>query len=218
MPEYLANHKYLALVVCLLMGLALACNAPGSASETTATQTPTLTPTFSPTPVLSAPIIGAPETLPAIVASATLDNGAESQLPTFTPIQAPTLKATLTPSTTPQPKPPTDIGGVATKAPTRTSTPSGSQGQLEFDYRVEWRFKDASAQEAVATVTISASGGGGGYIYFRDELEVDGPVFEYQWRSCSGNPGSLRVTSADGQTKRINYFESPPCPTSTPTP
>ncbi len=216
MPAYLANHKYLALVACLLMSSALACNASRSVPETTATPTPM--PTFSPTSNLPKPTIGAPETLPAIVASATQDSGAESQLPTFTPIQAPTLKATLTPSTTPQPKPTTNIGGAVTKIPTSTSTPSGSQGQLEFDYRIEWRFKDASAQESVATVTISARGGGGGYIYFRDEIEVNGPVFEYQWRSCSGNPGSLRVTAADGQTKKINYFESPPCPTSTPAP
>ncbi len=216
MPVFLANNKYLAIVVCLLVGLALACNAPGSVPETSVTNTPTLTPTASPEP--PKPTIGAPETLPAIVASATPDRGAESRLPTFTPIQAPTLKVTLTPSKTPQPKPPTNIGGAPTKVPTRTSTPSASQGQLEFDYRIEWRFKDASAQEAVATVTISARGGGGGYIYFRDEIEVDGPVFEYQWRTCSGNPGSLRVTAADGQTKRISYFESPPCPTLTPSP
>jgi len=216
MPVYLANHKYLVLLVCLLIGTALACNAPGNISETTATFTPPAT--FSATPDLAEPTIGAPETLPAIVASATLVSGTETQLPTFTPIQAPTLKATLTPSATPQPKPPTNVGGAATKTPSSTGTPSGSQGPLEFDYRIEWRFKDASAQEAVATVTISARGGGGGYIYFRDEIEVDGPVFEYQWRTCSGNPGSLRVTAADGQTKRINYFESPPCPTSTPLP
>jgi hypothetical protein len=49
-------------------------------------------------------------------------------------------------------------------------------------------------------------------------MEVDGPVFEYEWSTCRGNPGSLRVDSSDGQSVLKNYFENPPCPTPTPTP
>jgi hypothetical protein len=72
--------------------------------------------------------------------------------------------------------------------------------------------------ESIATVTITAAGGGGGYIYLWDEIEQDGPIFEYFWRSCMGDPHSITVTSADGQSVTVNYYENPPCPTPTPTP
>jgi hypothetical protein len=72
--------------------------------------------------------------------------------------------------------------------------------------------------QSIATVTIQPSGGGGGYEYYMGGIPVEGPIFEYTWRNCYGNPQSLTVTSADGQSVTQDYFENPPCPTATPTP
>jgi hypothetical protein len=153
-----------------------------------------------------------PQTLPASIETAEAQEEEDEVAPTFTPIQQPTLAATLTPSATPSRRP------ANTPRPGVTATTANTGGPLDFDYNISWRLKDASAKTAIATVTIRASGGSGIYTYFRDDLVVDGPVFEYEWATCSGNPGSLRVDSSDGQSARKEYFENPPCPTATPTP
>jgi hypothetical protein len=69
---------------------------------------------------------------------------------------------------------------------------------------------------AIAHVTLTAQGGTGVYAFYRDDLPLQGPVFDYQWASCRGNPGSFRVDDSSGQSARLNYFEQPPCPTPTP--
>lgn len=214
MPQYATSLRWGCLMVLLLIAAGLACNAPGNG----ATEPPMATITASPTIEQIQSTLGAPETLPAILSSATAEAMTQTPLPSFTPIQPPTLAPTLAPSNTPIKKPTSGNGGTVTKTPTATDLPVESQGSLTFSYHIEWRLKDASAKQAIATVTINAKGGGGGYTYYRDELQVDGPNFEYVWSTCAGNPGSFRVTSADGQTLKVDYFSNPPCPTLTPTP
>ncbi len=99
----------------------------------------------------------------------------------------------------------------ATAPSQSTPTEEAEVGPLSFTYTIEWEVTSDPAF-AIATVTIVATGGSGGYQYFRDDLPVDGPIFQYQWATCRANPGSLRVDSADGQSVRTNYFETPPCP------
>lgn len=214
MPQLAANLRWVSLMVLLLVVAGLACNAPANR----ATDTPTATVTSSPTVEQIQPTLGSPETVPAVFSTATAEALTQTPLPSFTPIQPPTLAPTLTPSEAPTTQPPSGNGGAATDTPEPTEASNESQGPLSFDYHIEWRLKDASAKQAIATVTITAQGGGGDYTYFRDEIPVDGPVFEYTWATCAGNPGSFRVTSADGQTLKKDYFSNPPCPTFTPTP
>lgn len=210
-----AAFRRLALMVTLLLGAALACNAP-LAEETVVPGTPQGSPdaveTVPPAASPSEATVSSPQTIPAAVE--TEEAGQEDVLPTFTPIQQPTLAATLTPSSTPRPRP------TSTPRPggTPSATPADTGGALSFTFNITWRLKDAAAKQAIATVTINARGGSGDYTYYRDDLVVDGPVFEYEWATCSGNPGSLRVDSSDGQTARQDYFQNPPCPTFTPTP
>lgn len=214
MRSFIASLRTIILMVMLLVVVGLACNAPGESP----TSTPSVTHTASATVVQIQPTLGAPETLPPILSSATAEALTQTPLPTFTPIQPPTLAATLTPSKTPTRRPSTNSGGSSTSTPKPTGTSDETAGPLTFDYHIEWRLKDASTKESIATVTITARGGGGGYTYYRDELPVEGPIFEYVWASCRGNPGSFRVTSADGQTLKVDYFANPPCPTWTPNP
>jgi len=216
MPEVAGSSKRLLSSIAILILAAMACNLPDPTASPTPPATDTITP--SPTSKPIQPKSVAPETVPAIVVTGASGDNTEAPLPTFTPIQPPTLAPTPKSSNTPIPKPTSSSNGSATRTPRESATPTAGGGALTFDYHVQWRFKDASAHDSIATVTISADGGGGGYQYFRDELPVEGPVFEYVWRSCSGNPGSFRVTSADGQSVVKNYFENPPCPTSTPSP
>jgi hypothetical protein len=144
-----------------------------------------------------------------------------------TPVETPTLAATVpqptptktatrtaTPSRTPSPSP----------SPSQTSTPTRTPGvsPLAFTYDISWRISPVDPLRAIATVTIDVTGGLGPYRYFYNIDQVAGPVFEYQWTVCQGNPGTLRVESADGQVVSMSYFENPPCPTptasATPTP
>ena len=209
-----AGFRWLGLMVALLLGAGLACNAP-LAEDEAITETPTALPesteAVEPGDSSEEVTLAAPQTVPASVETEEAGEEGTGAAPTFTPIQQPTLAATLTPSRTPRP--------TATVGQSRpTPTPPDAGGPLSFTYQISWRLKDASGTQAIATVTIEAKGGSGAYIYYRDDLRADGPVFEYEWAACSGNPGSLRVDSTDGQTARIDYFENPPCPTPTPTP
>jgi len=207
--------KRFGIMVALLIGAALACNMPVAEETVPPPESPEASPSDeeSMAPVAS-PVqatLASPQTVPASIATqeAQEENGGEA--PTFTPIQ-PTLAASLTPSVTPSRRP------TSTPRPGVTSTTANAGGPLTFTYRISWRLRDAAAKIAIATVTFDVKGGSGVYSYFRDDLPVDGPVFEYEWATCSGNPGSLRVDSSDGQTSRVDYFEHPPCPTLTPTP
>jgi hypothetical protein len=215
MSDKRAGSKWLGLMVFLLLGAGLACNMP-LVEETVVPDTPEVVNTIQAiaTEVEEEATLGAPQTIPAAVETEQAGDENGQELPTFTPITPPTLAATLTPSATPSRRP----SSTPRPAVTASATAADAGGPLSFTYNINWRIKDASAKTAIATVTINAKGGGGGYTYFRDDLEVDGPVFEYEWATCSGNPGSLRVDSADGQTSRQEYFEQPPCPTPTPTP
>jgi hypothetical protein len=151
--------------------------------------------------------LSAPETVPSGSASTTPNSKEGANLPTFTPIQ-PTLAATLTLTKAPT-RPP-----LPTETHTLTPTSGVNQGPLSFTYEISWRIENE--KDAIATVNFYPKGGDGEYTYYRDDLLVDGPVFEYRWATCTGNPGSLRVDSADGQTSRVDYFEQTPCPTATP--
>lgn len=219
-----ASLKRALLMVFLLMGAALACNAPTREDATTPVEE-------SETPERETPAPEGPEEETTAVSPATVGpritateavTAEETTLPTFTPIDvAPTLKVTPTSSRTPIPRATNTLRPQSTNQ--ATDTPDGLAGPLTFDYNITWQLKDPVSMIATATVTIRARGGGGGYRYFRDQIEVDGPVFTYEWTTCSGNPGSLRVDSADGQSLKVDYFVHPwptgplPCPTPTPT-
>lgn len=85
-------------------------------------------------------------------------------------------------------------------------------GPLDFDVNIVWRIDPNNKGEAIGTVTITARGGDGDYIYFRDgSLRQDGPVFEYRWRSCRGNPVSFQVEDGTGARVSKDMFEQVPC-------
>jgi hypothetical protein len=145
-----------------------------------------------------------------------------------------TLVPTATPRTPSGTLPPTDPSAEEGGTPTATATPQGAQstatrsatetatatptvsspasgGQLTLSYTIDWRGAGDGTSDVIARVRLQAGGGGGGYRYYHDDRQVSGPVFEYRWASCRANPGSFRVDSADGQSVRINYYETPPC-------
>jgi hypothetical protein len=211
-----ASLKRIGLMVALLVGAALACNMPVAEETVPAPESPEASPNAGePSEPAASPAqatLAAPQTVPASITTGEAEQENGGAAPTFTPIQPPTLAASLTPSVTPSRRP------TNTPRPGVTSTSANAGGPLTFTYNITWRLKDASATVAIATVTFNVKGGSGVYTYFRDELQVDGPVFEYEWATCRGNPGSLRVDSSDGQSSRVEYFQNPPCPTATPTP
>lgn len=206
--------KRFGIMVILLIAAALACNAP--VAEESITGTPEASPDVEepgqPSATPEQATLGAPQTVPASIQTEEAREDGDGLVPTFTPIEPPTLAATLTPSREPTRRP------SSTPRPGVTVTTEDAGGPLSFTYSINWRLKDASAKVAIATVNFFVKGGSGEYTYYRDDLEVDGPQFEYEWATCSGNPGSLRVDSSDGQTYREEYFQNPPCPTLTPTP
>jgi hypothetical protein len=105
-----------------------------------------------------------------------------------------------------------ESGGGGHSEPAAAESPAASQGPLDFTYTIQWSLNPDNPGTATAQVTITAVGGGGGYVFYHDELVQPGPTFSYQWASCTANPGSFRVTSADGQSVKKDYFESSPCP------
>ena len=212
MAQIKPTIKGIGLLIIFFTFAALACNAPRAVEEE---QTPV--PTDTDIPSTQVPTIqattGVPETIPADLPTATQEAEEEDEtLPTFTPIQQPTLAETKEPTATKRPA----TRSPSTAVPGATHTPEENVGPLEFQYHISWRFKDDTYQQSIATVTITAKGGGGEYVYYRDGLVVDGPVFEYEWVSCRGNPGTFRVESADGQFKESSYFGEPLCATPTP--
>jgi hypothetical protein len=144
------------------------------------------------------------------------DSEDETEDPTNTPVGVqPTdeiQRSTLAPPSG-STKTPEAPGG---PAPT-TAPPPGDIEEISFTYEITWQLKENDPAFSIATVVIHADGGDLPYTYYRDDIEVDGPVFRYEWATCKANPGSLRVDSADGQSVREDYFENPPCPTPTPT-
>lgn len=190
----LATAKHVGLFVGLLAFLGLACNAPIGGETPSPPPPATSAETNQPT---------ATSTEPATTELAP-DSETETPavLPTFTPIQS-TIPADASPT----------LATVPTETATPEETPTGEadSGPLSFTYVIVWEVT-SNPGVAVATVTITANGGGGNYEYYRDDLPVDGPLFQYEWATCRANPGSLRVDSADGQSVRTDYFETPPCP------
>lgn len=200
----------------LLAATALACNVP--LNDLTTVPPP---PTAGATIVVPDPPAVSPSA-PSPTAAATAE-----PLPTFTPISlAPTATPRGTPAATATSAPDTVAptatlrpgtgnpppAATATPTPTATATEAPSTGPLALSYDISWRLAQDGTGNAIATVLLRASGGNGDYRYFHDDQEVDGPVFEYRWAACRGNPGSFRVDSADGQSFRVNYYENPPCP------
>jgi hypothetical protein len=192
----ISSMKRISWLVGLLALVALACNAPFGGAETPSLPQPVISVT---TQAIQTPV----ESPTAEVGPDTGTVGGSTILPTFTPIQVTAPPgATTAPTVIPTEAVP------ATPSPTATSA---SGGPLNFTYTIHWELASGNPGIAIATVTISATGGGGVYQYFRDDLPVAGPVFQYEWAACHGNPGSLRVDSADGQSARVDYFETPPC-------
>ncbi|MGB3716426.1 MAG: hypothetical protein WA996_18555 [Candidatus Promineifilaceae bacterium] len=211
------------LFVFLLAGLSLACNAPFSDAETSPTREPQMKEVpDTPKPPEPAPdnepgfTPGSPATVPIILEThePTRSQATPSNTPT---VEIPTLAATVTASHTPTRRPQATRTREGSSTPSGTKVP-GSDGPLNFHFDIVWRLHPTDPIESIATVTINPAGGGGDYRYYMGIDEVEGPVFEYKWRNCMGNPQSLTVTSADGQSVTVDYFENPPCPTPTPTP
>lgn len=198
----LSFMKRIGWSIGLLVMMGLACNAP--IGEETPSPPPPATSAETDQPTQIPSEANTPESPEAETNPTTETEPDVTSQPTFTPIQATT---------------PPNATATETAAPTETATASSQStpteeddaGPLSFTYTIEWEVT-SDPTFAIATVTIVATGGGGGYQYFRDDLLVDGPVFQYQWATCRANPGSLRVDSADGQSVRTNYFETPPCP------
>lgn len=203
----MGHKRLIGYWLVLWWGLALACNAPvGPAVATPPPIPPTLTVTATiPVELTRGAPATAPVLTPAAISSATT-------LPTSTPIR-PTLAPTLAPTVTPRVQPTVPAAG-----PSRTPTAQATIGPLTFGWEITWRLDPANPLQAIAHVAIYPQGGNGFYTYYHDDLPAPGPVFEYQWAICRGNPGSLRVDSGDGQTAHVNYYENPPCPTPTPLP
>jgi hypothetical protein len=217
------------LFVLLLAGVSLACNSPTDDAETEATRERPAKEVVE-TPKPEGPVAtrlpdrtpGSPATLPIVVDPPQPTSTAVAPADTAT-VEIPTLAATVTPSHTPTRRPQFTRTPVATSTPDGTTTPvstqePGNAGPLTFTFEIYWSAHPTDPMESIATVTVYASGGGGGYEYYLGGDPVDGPVFEYPWRNCMGNPQSLTVTSADGQSVTQDYFENPPCPSPTPTP
>jgi hypothetical protein len=203
-------HAVLRGLLVLITGLilaGLACNAPlGTGEEVPSPPAGTVSLTTVPA-----------ETTAGAAPTVSATPGESTPLPTFTRIQ-PTLAPTVTAkaSSTVQATP--TMATTPTDGPAASPTVTGSPDTpLSFTYTINWRLDAANPMVALASVVISAQGGGGGYLYFRDDLPVAGPAFEYAWAACTANPGSLRVDSANGQSVRVDYFEQAPCPTPTPT-
>ena len=182
------QQLYYAALLILLLPI-LACNAPFL------TPPPTIQPAPTFAPIRVEPLRDGSPTPTKTTAEQSTNNPSA----TFTPRTTTAITPTAVETTT--------------APPTETATATiVTEGPLSFTYRVDWRLNPNNGGQAFASVTITAIGGGGNYQYFRDEQPVSGPVFEYLWGSCAGNPGSFRVTSADGQTVKSDYFEHPPCP------
>lgn len=182
-------RKPLAFILLILLLTSLACNLPFTQAR----------PTVPPPPTVGIRVgTAVPTANNELAPTATLpgDNNGSISLPTFTP-------RPITNSNNPLP-------AATVNAATATPSPAVSGGPLTFTYTISWRL-DGDSGNAIATVTFHPAGGDGNYSYFRDELPVTGPIFEYRWAKCTGNPGSLRVTSGDGQTIKIDYYESVPC-------
>ncbi len=195
------------LYIGLMLATALACNLPLRVNN--APPPPPSRPPLPSQPAGELVLTPAPAGTVADFSTPEASSTPLSVLPTFTPIaDSPFLAPTATPRD----------AGVATPAlpnlpsPTAETTPTpgiAPGGPLALSYAIAWRVEDS---QAIATVHLTASGGDGVYTYFHDEQVTAGPVFEYRWATCNANPGSFRVNSGDGQTVRVNYYETPPCP------
>lgn len=195
-------------LLCLLLALAaVGCNAGG---ESSATPSPAPAGTNTPAPV-NTPAGALPTNTPAPTATVL------TPLPSFTPIVRPTTSPpgdnTPVPGTAPAATTLPPTAGAA------SSTPAGTGGDLSFVYVLTWAISPDDPSLAIGTMVITPAGGDGTYSFFHDELPQPGPTFTFEWRTCTPKPGSLRVTSGDGQSLLIDYFEQAPCPaTFTPTP
>jgi hypothetical protein len=200
------NNKMQIIIIVISILILIACGSPDRDQTTTvglvptvlSTKTVTSTHTLTHTPTATSLDVD-PPTLPPTTLADVLQPDATGPPPTSTPLLQPTLTPTVTSSPTPRP----------------TNTPV-NLGPLDFTYHISWRLAPSDPAMSIATVTIQVHGGDGNYTYYRDDMQQLGPTFEYNWASCHGNPGSLRVDSGDGQSVRKNYFDNPPCPTPTP--
>jgi hypothetical protein len=215
------DARWVVSLLGLFLGVSLACNAP-TGEPAGVPEPPTIAATV-------APIVTLPQAAPAATttpAGTTTTLPAEGQatpaatplqpLPTFTPIQIVTAvtAGAIAATASPVGLAPTVTQPAIGNPPTATKAPAS--GPLTLSYHIRWELIPGNPYLARAFVTLTAEGGNGDYSFYRDDLPLAGPVFDYQWASCRANPGSFRVDDSAGNSVRINYYEQTPCPTPVP--
>lgn len=217
------------LIIVLILALS-ACNR----------QSPEVVPTDAPEPTETE----APNTIPETVTPDVVTRETEETTPaaatgtphaTFTPLRPPTATATRAGAeptatradaapppteTTAAPATPTATRATPTDTATEptTGTPGDDTGSLTFVYDISWELPESDPTLAIATVTVTPSGGTGQYTYYHDNIQQEGPIFTFEWRTCQPKPGSIRVESGS-RSAEDEYFAEPPCPaTFTPEP
>jgi hypothetical protein len=176
-------QRRFALIVLTLIGLVasiLACNAPTPTPEDLSpTGTTDVSPTSSP-------------------------QDTTTPMPTETPPQ---------PSPTPKTQPSTETP-TPTPSPTLTPTPTApvSTGPLDFPVPAaldHWRALENGEQEA--TIILHITGGAPPYTIYHDQTVVTttwetAPAIVFQARGCSALVHTIIVESADGQSKKHDYW------------
>lgn len=180
----------LTIALMMLIAMSLACSlagptVPAATPPPTATPSPTLEPASTKPPLATFPPVAPPTATPTTVE----DTGA-----TDTP----------TPSPSPSPSP-------TGKASSATNLPPASSGPLSIKYEV-LSITRQPGDQAVMKLKVTATGGGGRYRYYQDDILQPGPIFEVPGQCNRPFVHTLKVTSADGQTVRLPYFEQGKCP------
>ena len=188
----MSKRLSLAIGLVMLIVASMACTIGGATAVPEATQPPATPPSSTAAPINTKPAVAtfppvAPSTIPPTVPG--------EALPTDTPTPSPTP----TPTTTPKP-------------PAASNTPAltGTSGPLSVKYEVV-SIKRKNGDQAVMTLRVIASGGGGGYRYYHEDVLQAGPIFEVAGTCNKPFNHTIKVTSADGQTVRVQYFEQGKC-------
>jgi hypothetical protein len=103
-----------------------------------------------------------------------------------------------------------------TPKPANTKKPVASPEPLQARYERVGIRREPNNQ-AVLTLRVIATGGGGGYKYYNDNVQQPGDTFDVLGTCGAPLTHTIKVTSADGESVSIQYFEAGNCPTPTPT-
>ncbi len=180
----------LTIALTILIAASLACSLAGPTMPA-ATPPPTAPPSPTPEPASTKPPLA---TFPSVAP------------PAASPTTAGDTGATDTPTPTPSPSP-----SPTTKASSATKLPPASSGPLSIKYEVLSITRQPNDQ-AVLKLKVTATGGGGRYRYYHDDILQSGPIFEVVGLCNKPFVHTLKVTSADGQSVRLPYFEQGKCP------